>query len=781
PSAVPTTAPAIGVTIAPAVVATTAPMAETTSPVLVTLTPVEIITLSPVQATPAPGTTVPPIPTLPPVATLPPGIPTLPPVATLAPAATAAPAEATIAPSTVGVTLAPVATLSPLVTLAPFEPTLAPAVVTLAPVAVTPSPVVVTLTTVEPTPAPIKRTKAPAASPTVMPSTLSPTLAPIPLGFTRAPVPTPGPVATPAPSQFAPTLNGDIGMSVSALVRCEASCEDGIASAFDVESSQVVCTCPEFPDSRRLAVDDGGKPTVGVSSRRNWKVHGGEGRGYVRRRRMQSAIVNTVPYTVVIPGPNFALTFEKLRYFTSHYTDVATTMGVNNTDLEFSPVSFSATGASPITALSDGGDITLIAGLREGEVESTAYGMFFVFLLVLVCGSLCSLCLICQPRNVLAWRRGGGELHEPTELFTEAWVSGLAWLRMGPDQELHNISEVNYQYSKRVKPSYLKKVSPSPSQTEDFENFTNLVHATPPKNDPIYTEMIGTLGLFGTFYMSKADMDYCAMRLYSNFKQAQENMERHAILDSIDVMPEIYDILRHCYDDNLSADEKSLLATQLAPHWTNSEEARRALETAVVYTEVDEDAEFWEGLQYATDALSRYDQIIVTARIVLMFDGSSGQSQAIREAVPLFQEVYKIIRTKCPTWHEGNVQLMGVYLAITFLEYGLNSQTLGTDGQSTTLDWVHGLQPEDLEKFLAEKKEQRMRVLCLDLEPTGIPQQALQDDDEVIMAAHSIHSRPSPRSALSAATHDSPLDDDNISQSSLMSPQGLYSVHNQHF
>ena len=42
---------------------------------------------------------------------------------------------------------------------------------------------------------------------------------------------------------------------------------------------------------------------------------------------------------------------------------------------------------------------------------------------------------------------------------------------------------------------------------------------------------------------------------------------------------------------------------------------------------------------------------------------------------------------------------------------------------STTLHWVHGLQPDDLEKFLAEKKEQRLRVLCLDLEPTGIPQQ----------------------------------------------------------
>lgn len=77
-----------------------------------------------------------------------------------------------------------------------------------------------------------------------------------------------------------------------------------------------------------------------------------------------------------------------------------------------------------------------------------------------------------------------------------------------------------------------------------------------------------------------------------------------------------------------------------------------------------------------------------------MFDGSSGQSQAIREAVPLFQQVYKIIRAKCPQWHEGNVQLMGVYLAITFLEYGLNSQTLGVDGQRwefccycSVIDW----------------------------------------------------------------------------------------------
>lgn len=90
-------------------------------------------------------------------------------------------------------------------------------------------------------------------------------------------------------------------------------------------------------------------------------------------------------------------------------------------------------------------------------------------------------------------------------------------------------------------------------------------------------------------------------------------MERHAILDSIDVMPEIYDILRHCEDSHLTPDEKSLLATQLAPHWTNSEEARRALETAVVYTEDEEEAEFWQGLQVR--AYTRFTLLLPFARV----------------------------------------------------------------------------------------------------------------------------------------------------------------------
>lgn len=87
-------------------------------------------------------------------------------------------------------------------------------------------------------------------------------------------------------------------------------------------------------------------------------------------------------------------------------------------------------------------------------------------------------------------------------------------------------------------------------------------------------------------------------------------MERHAILDSIDVMPEIYDILRHCEESHLTADEKSLLATQLAPHWTNSEEARRALETAVVYTEEEEEAEFWQGLQVTGDTSLKKTELV---------------------------------------------------------------------------------------------------------------------------------------------------------------------------
>lgn len=72
------------------------------------------------------------------------------------------------------------------------------------------------------------------------------------------------------------------------------------------------------------------------------------------------------------------------------------------------------------------------------------------------------------------------------------------------------------QHSKQRTPHTTQLVA-----SQQTELFTNLMEATPPRDDPIYTEMIGTLGLFGTFYMSKEDMDFCAMRLYSNFKQAQ--------------------------------------------------------------------------------------------------------------------------------------------------------------------------------------------------------------------------------------------------------------------
>eukprot|EP00904_Undaria_pinnatifida_P006852 jgi/Undpi1/3297/HiC_scaffold_15.g06671.m1 len=485
--------------------------------------------------------------------------------------------------------------------------------------------------------------------------------------------------------------------------------------------------------------------------------------------------------------------YTSIARFIENYPLVTERMDVDEEDVQFSALSFSATSFSPITTEDANTDVALVVGPPASDASGSEIGMFVLLLGVLLigtCGCMWAMFSLCRHRA--KQKRASAEYLAQKTAGSVSGASGSA-----DDEYYNNFNPIRtggmlMPHGKAIAPASVKAVSPTPSQTQQTELFTNLMEATPPRDDPIYTEMIGTLGLFGTFYMSKEDMDFCAMRLYSNFKQAQENMERHAILDSIDVMPEIYDILRHCEDSHLTADEKSLLATQLAPHWTNSEEARRALETAVVYTEAEEEAEFWQGLQAATDALSRYDQIIVTARIVLMFDGSSGQSAAIREAVPLFQQVYKIIRDKCPQWHEGNVQLMGVYLAITFLEYGLNSQTLGVDGQSTTLDWVHGLQPEDLEKFLAEKKEQRMRVLCLDLEPTGIPQQTLRENDEVVRAAHSLRSASSPPSTqmelpfqgadgeMAANLNFSPV---NVAIVGSVTPgsHGLMSMHDQPF
>lgn len=54
------------------------------------------------------------------------------------------------------------------------------------------------------------------------------------------------------------------------------------------------------------------------------------------------------------------------------------------------------------------------------------------------------------------------------------------------------------------------------------------------------------------------------------------------------------------------------------------------------------------------------------------------------------------------------MQLMGVYLAITFLEYGLNSQTLGVDGQR----WVFRLFSRCVSALLETRDPLRFLFLC---------------------------------------------------------------------
>ncbi|CAM9694310.1 unnamed protein product [Pylaiella littoralis] len=680
-----------------------------------------------------------------------------------APVATSPPNAPTVAPVALepGETAIPVAS-PPAATAAPLARDL-PATLQPLPPGSTPQPAQIPVTSQPVNPDDIPKTRAPVPPEvTPSPATILTTPAPLAPGSTRAPVPTSVPVATPAPSASAPSVSGVMTMSTEALAACEEGCQDGLAVAFDIQPYLTRCSCPEV--SRRML---GGWVTAGWTP----AIVSPEERGYLRRRLQ---VETAVPFTVTVPGINSDGLTLSINHFQGNYAKVSARLGVNTEAVEFSALQYSATAFAPITADSSNTDIQLIVGPPASDPSA----VFLVALMLGTCG--CILALLGLSRQRMKAKKASDAYLAAKVAGFSGSVSGASGSASVDDEYYNNHNPVRTAgmlgpHGRAVAPVSIKAVSPTPSQTKQTGLFTDLTEATPPHDDPIYTEMIGTLGLFGTFYMSTEDMNFCAMRLYSNFKQAQENMERHAILDSIDVMPEIYDILRHCEESHLTADEKSLLATQLAPHWTNSEEARRALETAVVYTEAEADAEFWQGLQVATDALSRYDQIIVTARIVLMFDGSSGQSAVIRETVPLFQQVYRIIRSKCPQWHEGNVQLMGVYLAITFLEYGLNSQTLGVDGQSTTLDWVHGLQPDDLEKFLAEKKDQRLRVLCLDLDPTGIPQQALQEEDDVVKAAHSIRSG---SSRTSAAQMELPFQGaDDAPPSSALSPQGLMSVH----
>lgn len=63
----------------------------------------------------------------------------------------------------------------------------------------------------------------------------APTEAPLYPGTTRAPQATPAPIPTPAPSGAAPSVQGVLRMSDTALLNCEEGCAAGLGEAFDVE------------------------------------------------------------------------------------------------------------------------------------------------------------------------------------------------------------------------------------------------------------------------------------------------------------------------------------------------------------------------------------------------------------------------------------------------------------------------------------------------------------------------------------------------------------------
>ncbi|CAN0208497.1 unnamed protein product, partial [Ectocarpus sp. 12 AP-2014] len=653
PVATPPEPPAASDSLQPVVAPPTASGAVTNAPVDAAQPPVAPGTAQPV----APGTTVPPAtaptalapsaepvvgvqPSVPPVAAPSATIgqdPTVDPIAVVPSPPPAAvvpsppPAPVVGAPPTAAITTSPAAVpgaptaepaLAPVVPLLPGQ-TAAPAARDL-PIAGIPTPAPIAGGTARPAapivapvvpgaptsastrapvdPADIPKTPAPVLPPDQLPPTpapaTQPTPAPLAPGSTRAPVPTPVPVATPAPSTNAPSVSGVLTMTEAAVEQCEDGCEVGLANAFDVQPYLVRCSCPEVEVTRRSL---GGWLTEGWNST---SVSPTEGSYYLRRRLEETTDAG---FVVTVPGTTTSGLIQSINYFQNNFDRVSEALGVDSEDVQFSSLQFSATSFSPITEEASNSDVQLVVNPPESDASAAAVGMFVLFLVALLlgtCGCLWAILGFCRRQRMRAKEASRKDFFSSKMMGSTAGsVSGASGTGSGDEGEYyHNFNPIRTggmlaPHGKAIAPASIKAVSPTPSQTKQTELFTNLMEATPPRGDPIYTEMIGTLGLFGTFYMSKEDMDFCAMRLYSNFKQAQENMERHAILDSIDVMPEIYDILRHCEDSHLTADEKSLLATQLAPHWTNSEEARRALETAVVYTEAEEEAEFWQGLQ----------------------------------------------------------------------------------------------------------------------------------------------------------------------------------------
>ncbi|CAN0037459.1 unnamed protein product [Ectocarpus sp. 4 AP-2014] len=238
---------------------------------------------------------------------------------------------------------------------------------------------------------------APTAQPIVALPTTRPANAPVDLVdqtltpvwpiapvMTVAPMLTPVPEATPVPTAQAPSVSGSIIMTENALTQCEIGCAEGLAAAFDLLPHRVRCACPRVRrrSLRSLLMD-----------RRNVTSFHRSETTILPRRRLAPA---EVPYVVTVTGITIQRIAQSINHFQANYMEVSKSLRVPEYDVDFSPLVFTAASPSPINLEGSLLDVPPpVVNPPAAGASASAVGMFIVFVLALLLGTICCMWSFC--------------------------------------------------------------------------------------------------------------------------------------------------------------------------------------------------------------------------------------------------------------------------------------------------------------------------------------------------------------------------------------------------
>mmetsp|Transcript_7624 Transcript_7624/g.9976 ORF Transcript_7624/g.9976 Transcript_7624/m.9976 type:complete len:660 (-) Transcript_7624:86-2065(-) len=203
--------------------------------------------------------------------------------------------------------------------------------------------------------------------------------------------------------------------------------------------------------------------------------------------------------------------------------------------------------------------------------------------------------------------------------------------------------------------------------------------------------------------MESRDKNLVVPRLARVYQTTENEQVREAIEENISVLPVIFEALLKMDAFSFTFNMQAQLAADLVcdPKFRATDKQIIALKEGLGLRTPGPD--FWGPVGKETAAIPVAEKISLLGYIVPRFDsGDAAQEEALQAFVTGLQPTFSVIRSKCPHYSEGDVQLLGAEL----LAYELL-----TPGFTTREDfaiWLESMTKEDLSDLLDIRKSYRL-------------------------------------------------------------------------